>query len=58
MWKLIRGILWVILSVSFSLWSYLNENGWLQLSIFILCIGVSISLLKDGWDEYKLIKKK
>ena len=57
MWKLIRGIGWTILSISLSIWSYVSENGWLQLAIFSGCILLSLSVTRDGWKEYKVKTK-
>lgn len=60
MWKLIRGIIWTVLSISLSIWSYVSDNGWLQLLIFSGCILLSLSVTRDGWKEYKVetIKNK
>ena len=56
--KLNRGIIWLVLSTSLTVWSYISENGWLQLSIFIGCIVIAISLVYDGYKEKGVEKRR
>lgn len=55
-WKLIRGICWIILSVGSFIYTF--DGPPLQNILFGAAIALSISVTRDGWKEYELIKNK
>jgi len=57
MWKLIRGIVYIVISTFAFVYTF--ETGLiLQNIIYFACIVLAGSITKDGWDEYKISKKQ